>query len=206
MSADFTVLRPNFVIVKETVKRSLFPMIATPPTALPLSAASSALVQGEVITQVEPYAPGGGAVMATILIPQGRSQVWEQLTSYHRWVEFFPDITRSEVIAARSPHCKQLLQAACKTFLMFSIAVEIQLQVDEIPLESIRFSMVDGGASFRDFAAVLELSSLPQGTQLSYRVQATPTLPVPSMFIEQAMKLDLPLNMRHLRKVLLQQG
>lgn len=142
--------------------------------------------------------------MATIYIPRSRSQVWKHLTNYSRWTEFFPDITRSDLIAQRSPHSKRLCQAACKTFLMFSIAVEIQLQVDEIPEESIRFSMVDGGFSFRDFAAVLELKELHQGTQLNYTVQATPMIPVPAMLIEQAMKLDLPSNMLNLRKVLLQ--
>lgn len=163
-----------------------------------------ALLNGEVITQIQPHTTAGAAVAATIHIPMTRERVWQQLTNYSRWTAFFPDITRSDVTALISPQSKRLTQAACKTFLMLSIAVEIQLQVDEIPQESIRFSMVDGGISFRDFAAVLELKDLGSSTELSYTVQATPSIPVPSMFIEQAMKFDLPNNMRHLRKVLLQ--
>ncbi len=165
----------------------------------------TALLNGEVITQIDPNTPAAAAVTATIHIPLTRDEVWQQLTNYSRWTAFFPDITRSDVTAELSPRSKRISQAACKTFLMLNIAVEIQLQVDEIPQESIRFSMVDsGGISFRDFAAVLELKDLGNSTELSYTVQATPSIPVPGMFIEQAMKFDLPCNMRHLRKVLLQ--
>lgn len=164
----------------------------------------SALLNGEVITKIQPHTSAGAAVTATMRIPLTRAQVWQQLTHYPSWTAFFPDITRSEVTAKLSPQSKRVTQAASKTFLMLSIAVEIQLQVDEIPQESIRFSMVDRGISFRDFAAVLELKDLGNSTELSYTVQATPSIPVPGMFIEQAMKFDLPNNMRHLRKVLLQ--
>ncbi len=165
----------------------------------------TALLNGEVITQIDHNTPAAAAVTATIHIPLTRDEVWQQLTNYSRWTAFFPDITRSDVTAELSPRSKRISQAACKTFLMLNIAVEIQLQVDEIPQESIRFSMVDsGGISFRDFAAVLELKDLGNSTELSYTVQATPSIPVPGMFIEQAMKFDLPCNMRHLRKVLLQ--
>ena len=136
-------------------------------------------------------------------IPLSRDVVWQQLTHYPRWTAFFPNITRSDVTAELSPRSKRITQAASKTFLMLNIEVEIQLQVDEIPQESIRFSMVDGGFSFRNFAAVIELKDVGNGTELSYTVQATPLIPVPAMFIEQAMKCDLPQNMRCLRRVLL---
>ncbi len=168
------------------------------------SQVTSAPLNGTVITQIQPHTTAGAAVTATMNVPLTREQVWQQLTNYSRWTAFFPDITRSEVTAELSPQSKRITQAACKTFLMLSIAVEIQLQIDEIPQESIRFSMVDGGVSFRDFAAVLELKDLGSSTELSYTVQATPSIPVPGLFIEQAMKFDLPNNMRHLRKVLLQ--
>ncbi len=165
---------------------------------------NSALLNGEVITQIQPHTTAGAAVTATMHIPLTREQVWQQLTNYSRWTAFFPDITRSDVTAVLSPQSKRITQAACKTFLMLSIAVEIKLEVAEIPQESIRFSMVDGGISFRDFAAVLEFNDLGDSTELSYTVQATPSIPVPGMFLEQAMKYDLPNNMRHLRQVLLQ--
>jgi len=169
--------------------------LSSPPPSTPFNS--------EVVTQIHPHTTSGAAVTATIHIPLSREQVWQQLTHYPRWTALFPDITRSEVTAVRSPQSKRITQAACKTFLMMSISVEIQLQADEIPQESIRFSMVNGGLSFRDFAAVLELKDLGNSTQLSYTVQATPLIPVPGVFLEQAMKCDLPNNMRHLRKVLL---
>jgi hypothetical protein len=37
---------------------------------------------------------------------------------------------------------------------------------------------------------------------LTYTVQATPNIPIPSIFIQQAMNLELPENMRKMRQVL----
>jgi hypothetical protein len=37
---------------------------------------------------------------------------------------------------------------------------------------------------------------------LTYSVEATPLVPVPSLFIEQAMRHDLPGNMRQMRQVI----
>jgi carbon monoxide dehydrogenase subunit G len=179
-------------------------MIATSPAAVRQQTSHrSALISGEVMTHVHPHSHEGAAVTAIMHIPLSRDAVWQQLTHYPRWTAFFPNITRSDVTAELSPRSKRITQAASKTFLMLNIEVEIQLQVDEIPQESIRFSMVDGGFSFRNFAAVIELKDVGNGTELSYTVQATPSIPVPAMFIEQAMKCDLPQNMRCLRRVLL---
>ncbi|PHM06495.1 cyclase, partial [Nostoc sp. 'Peltigera malacea cyanobiont' DB3992] len=40
------------------------------------------------------------------------------------------------------------------------------------------------------------------GTILAYTVQATPLIPIPSIFIQQAMNLELPANMRKMRQVM----
>lgn len=201
----------------------------TQPASSYPAAVQAALAYGEVITQIQPPSSrAGAAVTATMQVPLSRPALWNQLTNYPRWTQFFPDITHSEVLAIPSRHRTVLRQAARKSFLLLTMAVEIQLQVDEIPQESIRFSMLDGGNSFRDFAAVLEFKSLsvpetapetaPEqttpwgmtlqpgtitGTIISYTVQATPTLPLPQSLLEQAMKFDLPQNMRHLRRMVL---
>ncbi|PHK35913.1 cyclase, partial [Nostoc linckia z18] len=47
-----------------------------------------------------------------------------------------------------------------------------------------------------------ELKDCGNGTLLAYTVQATPNIPIPSIFIQQAMNFELPANMRKMRQVL----
>lgn len=60
----------------------------------------------------------GGAVTATMYVPLMRSQVWQQITDYPRWVQYFPDVTKSEVL--QRGEAKRLYQAAQKAFLFFT--------------------------------------------------------------------------------------
>jgi hypothetical protein len=78
--------------------------------------------------------------------------------------------------------------------------VEIYLAVVEINGQQVQFQMEKG--SFEDFQAHLELQDYGKGTILSYSVQATPNIPIPSIFIQQAISLELPANMRTMRQVL----
>jgi hypothetical protein len=138
-------------------------------------------------------------------LPANRSNLWLQLTNYPRWVQYFPDLTHSEVLQhsdTRSSY-KRLYQAATKAVFLFTAQVEIYLRVLESvqPAEQqIQFQMEQG--SFHDFAATLKLQDFHLGTLLTYSVAATPTIPVPSQLIQQAMRLDLPANMRRMRQVL----
>ncbi|MEM8810920.1 MAG: hypothetical protein AAGF01_33335 [Cyanobacteria bacterium P01_G01_bin.38] len=56
--------------------------------------------------------------------------------------------------------------------------------------------------NFADFAADLVLEDFQQGTLLTYSVKATPLIPAPGFLIEEAMRQDLPGNMRTMRQVL----
>jgi hypothetical protein len=165
------------------------------------------LLNGEVLVQTQAHTAWGGAVSASLYLPQLRSRVWQQLTNYPRWVEYFPDLVHSEILQPlNSPNSdgKRLYQAAQKMFLFFSAQVEIYLQVFEHALgnacQQISFRLEKG--NFQDFAADLTLQDWGNGTLLTYAVQATPTLPVPSIVIEQAMRFELPANMRVMRQVL----
>lgn len=169
---------------------------------------STALLQGEILLNTRSHSAWGAAVTAQMYLPLARSRVWQQLTDYPRWVQYFPDLIRSEVLkpAAGAIHessrdgCKRLYQVANKAFLFLSIQVEVYLNVFEVMQQQIKFRLEKG--SFADFAADLKLQDAGVGTLLTYAVQATPTIPVPSIFIEQAMKLDLPTNMRKMRQIL----
>ncbi|MFN6567639.1 SRPBCC family protein [Dendronalium sp. ChiSLP03b] len=156
------------------------------------------LMQGEILVQTQSHTAWGGAVTACMYLPLVRSQVWQQLTDYPRWVQYFPDITKSEVL--HRGEVKRLYQAAQKAFLFFTAQVEIYLNVVEVLGQQIQFRMEKG--TFLDFTANIELQDYGNGTMLAYNVQATPNIPIPSLFIQQAMNLELPTNMRKMRQVL----
>src|SRR5579883_658275 len=156
------------------------------------------LMQGEILVQTQPHTAWGGAVTACMYVPLVRSHVWQQLTDYPRWVHYFPDITKSEVV--QRGEVKRLYQAAQKAFLFFTAQVEIYLSVVEELGQQIQFLFEKG--SFHDFHATLQLKDCNNGTLLTYTVQATPNIPIPSIFIQQAMNLELPANKRKMRQVL----
>lgn len=163
------------------------------------SASLAALTRGEVLLKTQPHTAWGAAVTARMFLPIARDRAWEQLTNYPRWAEYLPALTRSEVLF-QSGAAKRLCQAASKSFLIFTAHVEIYLNVLETAQHRILFQLESG--SFKDFLADLRLYDHSGGTMLSYTVQATPSIPVPSLFIEQAIQLDLPANLRYMRQVL----
>lgn len=158
-----------------------------------------ALRRGRVLVDTHPHGMMGGAVSAKMYVQAPRADLWQKLTCYSRWVEYFPNITRSEIISTHQ-NVHRLYQIGRKAFLAIAAEVEIYLKVYEDPFYSIQFRLEKG--TFKDFGADLTLQDWQSGTLLSYTVQATPLIPVPSFLIEQGMRQDLPSNMEHMRRVL----
>jgi carbon monoxide dehydrogenase subunit G len=158
----------------------------------------SSLMQGEILVQTQAHTAWGGSVTACMYLPLVRWEVWQQLTDYPRWVQYFPDVTKSEILS--QGEVKRLYQAAQKSFLFLTAQVEIYLNVVELLGQQIQFQMEKG--SFLDFTAKLDLKDCGKGTLLAYQVKATPNIPIPAIFIQQAMNLELPANMRKMRQVL----
>lgn len=166
----------------------------------------SALLRGEVLLKTSSYSAWGGAVTAHMYLPADRAHVWQQVTNYSRWVQYFPSLTQSLVLdtSLNSSH-KRLYQVAGKTFLCFTAQVEIYLRVFEQVTDQqhqIQFQFERG--SFNDFSAELTLQDFQAGTLLTYTVQATPSIPVPSQIIQEGIRLDLPMNMRSMRHAICQ--
>jgi carbon monoxide dehydrogenase subunit G len=168
-----------------------------------------ALLNGEVLLKTRPHSIWGGSVTAQIYLPLSPQQVWQKLTDYSCWTQYFPDVTHSEVIhqgisttsgATLKKQVKRLYQAASKAFFLLTAKVEVYLKVLETQHQRIQFYFESG--SFNDFAADLQLQPHGEGTILTYSVQATPNIPVPGAFVEQAMKMDLPTNLRQMRQVM----
>jgi carbon monoxide dehydrogenase subunit G len=157
-----------------------------------------ALLQGEILVETRSHSALGGAVTAQMYLAIPRSSVWQQLTDYPRWVQYFPDVIKSEVLHQSPVKC--LYQVAQKTFIFLPIQVEIYLNVFEVQEQHIQFRLEKG--TFTDFTADLTLQDFDNGTLLTYSVQATPTIPIPTVFIQQAMHLELPGNMRNMRQVM----
>ncbi len=153
------------------------------------------LLKGEILVQTRSHTAWGGAVTTAMYLPLVRDRVWKQVTDYSRWVEYFPDVTKSEVL--QSGEVKRLYQVAQKSFFILTAQVEIYLNVFEVLGQQIEFLLEKG--TFADFTANLKLQDCGTGTLLTYSVQATPNIPIPSMFIQQAMHLELPENMRKMR-------
>jgi hypothetical protein len=185
----------------------------------------AALLRGDVLLETRAHSAWGAGVTAQIYLPIARETVWNQLTDYPRWVQYFPDITQSRILESTNlsdrnlgeridrnsgnsnlsnrkhlGEVKRLYQAANKTFLFLTAQAEIYLRVFETAYQQIQFCLESG--SFHDFLADLRLKDFADGTVLVYSVQATPTIPIPSAFIQQAIQLDLPNNLRKMRQVL----
>ncbi|MBW4468847.1 MAG: cyclase [Stenomitos rutilans HA7619-LM2] len=167
------------------------------------------LLDGEILLKTRPHSAWGGAVTAQMYLPISRTTAWRQLTDYSRWVQYFPALTRSEILHRNNSELshrssvdgyKRLYQVASKAFLFLTAQVDIYLKVIETTHQQIQFRLESG--SFHDFAADLTLQDYGDGTLLTYSVQATPTIPVPSVLIQQAIQMDLPDNLRTMRQVL----
>jgi len=157
-----------------------------------------ALLQGDILVETRSHSVWGGAVTAQMYLPIARSSVWQQLTNYSRWVQYFPDVTKSEVF--HQGEVKRLYQVAKKAFLFLTAQVEIYLNVFEVQGQLIQFRLEQG--TFTDFTADLEFQDWGNGTLLTYSVQATPNILIPAVLIQQAMQMELPGNMRKMRQVL----
>lgn len=168
----------------------------------------NALRNGEILVETRSHTAWGAAVTVQMLLPIERAVAWQQLTTYSRWVEYFPALSHSQVTAVREhPHSpersiKHLHQIASKNFIFFTAQVEINLKVCETPQQRIQFELESG--SFIDFSADLSLQDFDSNCLLTYDVKATPALPIPSLFIQQAIHLDLPQNLRCMQKALCQ--
>ena len=158
-----------------------------------------ALHRGKILIETYSHGLMGGAVSAKMYVKDSRAELWKKLTNYSRWVEYFPNITRSEIVASNQ-NVHRLYQVGRKAFLAIAAEVEIYLKVYEDAFYSIQFRLEKG--TFKDFGADLTLQDWQNGTLLRYTVQATPLIPVPSFLIEQGMRQDLPGNMEHMRKML----
>jgi hypothetical protein len=144
------------------------------------------------------------AVLAQFYIDLPPHYVWNCLTDYPLWVRYLPDMMQSRVIEGAGSAQKRLYQVARKVLLLFHLQVQAYLGVTEDSEQRlIRFVMEEGNGALEQFAAELHLQPLRAGTVISYSARAKPTVFVPEPIILAVIKLELPMNLRRLRQVML---
>lgn len=181
---------------------SYTPTQDSPKTLPTIDPSLIALLNSEVLIETRPHSARGSTAIAQMYLPRSRSLVWQHITDYPRWVDYFPNITESQLLSHGSKD-KQLYQAATKDFLLLAVQVEVYLRVFEIQQpgqQRVQFCMEKG--HFVDFYADLKLQDCYDGTLLTYSVSATPGIPVPTALLQQAIRLDLPTNLRTMRSVI----
>ncbi len=162
--------------------------------------AASALRTGQVLITTAPQGLIGGLVSAQLYLPMAGAALWEHLTDYPRWSEYFPNIACSRHLPPAASGQPRLYQVGEKSLMGIPTAGELYLQVDESPPEQIHFRLERG--IFSAFEATLLFRPWRIGTLLTYTIQATLAVPLPWFVLSQGIQQDLPQNLTHMRQVI----
>lgn len=113
---------------------------------------------------------------------------WQVLTDYNRLAEFVPDMRVSRIISA--PGQPLLLEQKGEAgFLLFSISIEVVLQVDETPPERLGFRAVSG--NMKQMHGEWRISRADQAIRLSYAAEIEPDFWVPPLIGTALMRRDI---------------
>jgi carbon monoxide dehydrogenase subunit G len=167
-----------------------------------INATLDPLANGDVLVEASVRSAREAEVEITLHLPLPRAYVWQHLSDYTRWSEFFPNLLCSRVVESHPEawRGKLLHQVAGLPFLDLGPKVDIYLRAFEIEHKSIRFKLIRG--SFTNFAAELRLDDREQGTLLTYRVEAQLAFPVPPFLIRQGIQGAFLSNLKHMRRML----
>ena len=113
---------------------------------------------------------------------------WQVLTDYDRLAEFVPDLRVSRIISV--PGQPLLLEQKGEAgFLLFSISIEVVLQLDETRPERLGFRAVSG--NMKQMRGEWRISRADQGIRLSYAAQIEPDFWVPPLIGAALMRRDI---------------
>lgn len=167
------------------------------PTLSPRDRA--ALAAGELLLTTRSHGLTGGQASITLAFAPRPAEVWAQLTDYPRWVDYLPDLTQSEILPATNDRTR-LRQVGRKSILGFTAEAALDLQVEALAPYRLRFDLERGGLA--EFTATFTLTPWRQGTLVTFTGRATPLFPIPGWVVEQVMRHGLPMNLRHMRRVI----
>lgn len=104
--------------------------------------------------------------------------VWQVLTDYDGLPRFIPGITKSVVLERKANHLL-LEQSGKARFLFFSFPIEVKLEVDETPPQSVASRAVSGNV--RRMTGRYELSEVPAGILVRYTGFIEPDFALPPL-------------------------
>lgn len=140
-------------------------------------------------------------ISAKIYIPRSVEQVWQVLTDYEALADFIPNLGKSD----RLEHPQggiRLEQVGTQRLLRFNFSARVVLDLEEIPLQEIRFHMVEGDFNAYEGSWRLEpqITANQSGTDLGYTVLIWPKRTMPVAILERRLQQDLRLNLLAIRQ------
>lgn len=140
-------------------------------------------------------------ISAKIYIPRSVDQVWQVLTDYEALADFIPNLGKSDRLGHPQGGIR-LEQVGTQRLLRFNFSARVVLDLEEIPLQEIRFHMVEGDFNAYEGSWRLEpkITANQSGTDLSYTVLIWPKRTMPVAILERRLQQDLRLNLLAIRQ------
>ncbi|MDQ3196791.1 MAG: SRPBCC family protein [Pseudomonadota bacterium] len=166
-----------------------FTLLATTAslTLLPIAAHGS---KAEPTVNVE-RVNGLITVEASVSAPVDARLAWQVLTDYEHLADFIPGMHKSGVVSTGSEPIR-VEQLGEGGFLFYHFPIEIVLQMDETPFESIRFHAVGGNIEQMEGVWRLE-GSAP--VHVRYRARMKPQFWVPPLIGPAVIRRDVRLQL-----------
>lgn len=181
---------------------SLFPTGGRTGLNSGLSAQSSQRVDRSPSIEILDAKSDTKRVVAEVLVQAPLGTLWDVLTDYEALPSYVPNLETCEVLGRQKGRIR-LRQVGCSQSLLWRIAAEAELEVDEIkksPLRrEVRFRSLGGDFERLEGSWILESdvsSSAHMTTFLRYEMSAIPFAGLPSQIVSYVVKAGLPCNIR----------
>jgi ribosome-associated toxin RatA of RatAB toxin-antitoxin module len=146
-------------------------------------------------------------IVAEVVVQAPLDTLWDVLTDYEALPSYVPNMETCQILERQKGRVR-LRQIGCSQSLLWRIAAEAELEVDEIkksPLRrEVRFRSLGGDFERLEGSWILESdvsSSAHMTTFLRYEVNATPIAGLPSQIVSYVVKAGLPSNIRAIVRV-----
>jgi ribosome-associated toxin RatA of RatAB toxin-antitoxin module len=163
--------------------------------ALPAAGAAAAAPHDApaLALNVERVEDAGGAgfyrIDSTATVAATPATAWRILTDYDRLAEFVPDLTSVRVLS-RDGDTVVVEQLGRASFLFFSRAIHLVVQVHEQPQQQIDTTLVDG--DMKVYRCRWTLTALPGGgTRVQYHAAIEPKFYVPGIVGTNLVRKDI---------------
>ena len=111
------------------------------------------------------------AVRVETAIAADTAVAWQVLTDYNRLAEFVPDMRASRVLSAPG-EALRIEQQGEAGFLLFKFAIDVELAIEETPLQRLSFRAIRG--NMKRMRGEWRIEPAPQGILLVYDAELAP--------------------------------